>query len=260
LLAQAAVSGQETGSDEVSDETSQAEVEAQSEVLNRMDCGAITGTDYLSEEERVWFLANCLGATTGYVPPANNFVPPPAGHIYGVEYAINDRLIIPSIGLDAPVNGMDVDADALMKDPTGFFNAVWYNFAAIPGLGGYVESGNLVMAGHVDCARCYNGASGPALFYYLENVVPTDQIIYMSGELEYVYEVTAVADFPSDSDWTGIVASGNSDLTIITCNGTFDTSIREYTHRRVVFASRVSSPEILATAGSDTGSDTPAMP
>lgn len=27
---------------------------------NRQDCGEIRGTDYLSQEERQWFLANCV--------------------------------------------------------------------------------------------------------------------------------------------------------------------------------------------------------
>ena len=29
-------------------------------VTNRLDCGAIRGTDYLSREERTWFLNNCV--------------------------------------------------------------------------------------------------------------------------------------------------------------------------------------------------------
>jgi len=210
---------------------------AQEPLANRLDCAAIRGTEYLSDEERGWYIANCL--TTVPVSSYSSYVLPPPGHVYGVEYLIGDRLMIPSIGLDAPVNGMDVETDAMMKDPTGFFNAVWYNFAAIPGLGGYVEYGNLVMAGHVDCARCYNGLSGAALFYNLRYVVPGNQIIYRSGNLDYLYEIVSVGAFPSDSDWTAITASGNADLTIITCTGRFDPSIREYTHRFVVFAMKI---------------------
>jgi hypothetical protein len=29
-------------------------------VTNRADCGEIRGTDYLSADERTWFLANCV--------------------------------------------------------------------------------------------------------------------------------------------------------------------------------------------------------
>jgi hypothetical protein len=224
---------------------------AQEPPPNRASCSAITGTDYLSVEERDWFFLNCLAAApagggTQAIPPISQqfTVPAPPGHVTGVEYGIGDRLIIPSIGLDAPVNGMDVEGDALMKDPSGFFNAVWYNFAAIPGLGGYVDTGNLVMAGHVDCARCYNGLSGAAVFYNLYKVLPGQHIIYQSGDANYFYEIVGVGAFPSDSDWTAITSSGNADLTIISCTGTFQTSIRQYTHRLVVFAEKVAAPGV----------------
>ena len=39
-------------------------------VTNRRDCSAIRGTDYLSQEERAWFLDNC-------VPPSPTPLPPP---------------------------------------------------------------------------------------------------------------------------------------------------------------------------------------
>jgi sortase (surface protein transpeptidase) len=134
---------------------------------------------------------------------------------------------------------MDVGADGLMPDPSGYFNAVWYNFSSIPGLGGYVNGGNLVMAGHVDCARCHNGASGAAVFYNTRQLQPGAEIQYYSGGKLYKYTVFQVADYNSASDWAAIVAAGTADLTIITCNGTFDPSAHEYNLRNVVFARKV---------------------
>ncbi len=37
-------------------------------VLNRLDCDSIRGTEYLSGEERTWFLANCVtGASSSEI-------------------------------------------------------------------------------------------------------------------------------------------------------------------------------------------------
>ncbi|MPZ50401.1 MAG: sortase [Dehalococcoidia bacterium] len=224
----------------------------------RTDCAAIRGSDYRSTAERDWFQSNCNNAAqgaasngaAGSAAPRSNTVPsggtqggaagaPPAagGHVVGVEYALGDQLVIPSISLNAVVTGMDVASDGLMPDPAGYFNAVWYNFASIPGLGGYVNGGNLVMAGHVDCARCHNGASGQAVFYNTRNLQIDAEIQYYSGGQLHRYAVFQVSDYNSSSDWASIVAASTADLTIITCNGTF--SAGEYSHRNVVFARKV---------------------
>jgi hypothetical protein len=172
----------------------------------RTSCSAIQGTDYRSPEERLWYQQNCsstatssltagnsAGSSSSTIPsggstsaPSN---PPATGHYVGAEYALGDQLVIPSIGLNAAVTGMDVGADGVMPDPAGYFNAVWYNFASIPGLGGYVSGGNLVLAGHVDCARCYNGGSGTAVFWNTRNLSAGDTIQYYSGGQVYNYEV-----------------------------------------------------------------------
>jgi hypothetical protein len=234
----------------------------------RTDCAAIRGSDYRSAEERDWFQKNCLNTaqaatattTTNTVPAATARPaatapttvgaqaaapppppppPPPSGHFVGVEYPLGDQLVIPSIGVNAVVSGMDVASDGHMPDPAGYFNAVWYNFASIPGLGGYVNGGNLVMAGHVDCARCHNGASGAAVFYNNRGLAPGAEIQYYSGGQLYRYAVTQVSDYNSSADWASIVAAGSADLTMITCGGTFDPVAREYNLRNVVFAKRI---------------------
>lgn len=46
-------------------------------VLNRLNCDAISGTPYRSEEERLWYLDNCT-APPPTVPPPPPPVPPPA--------------------------------------------------------------------------------------------------------------------------------------------------------------------------------------
>ncbi len=47
-------------------------------VTNRRDCGAISGTAYRSEEERLWYLDNCTAPPpTVPPPPADDPQPPP---------------------------------------------------------------------------------------------------------------------------------------------------------------------------------------
>jgi Sortase domain len=187
---------------------------------NRQDCDKIRGTDYLSGSEREWFSANC----------------PPVASAPSGEFALGDRIVIPAAGVNAVVTGMKVPASGVMPDPTGYSNAVWYDFSSFAGLGGYTN-GNMVLAGHVDCARCHNGASGTAVFYSVRNLQrgATIQYITSTGQtLNYV--VLSSASYNPNENWLGIVAKGAADLTLITCTGTF--SGGEYNLRHVVQARR----------------------
>jgi hypothetical protein len=192
---------------------------------NRQDCNQIRGTDYLSGSERDWFLANCPSASGPSLPSA------PVG-----EFPLGDRLVIPTVGVNAVVTGMKVPTNGAMPDPTGYFNAVWYDFSNFTGLGGYTE-GNMVLAGHVDCARCHNGASGKAVFYSIRNLQAGAAIQYVTSAGQTInYVVMSSASYNPNSNWAPIVARPAADLTLITCTGTF--SGGEYSLRHVVQARR----------------------
>jgi hypothetical protein len=192
---------------------------------NRQDCNQIRGTDYLSGSERDWFLANCPAASGPSVASA------PVG-----EFPLGDRIVIPAVGVNAVVTGMKVPANGAMPDPTGYFNAVWYDFSSFTGLGGYTE-GNMVLAGHVDCARCHNGSSGRAVFYSVRNLQAGASIQYVTSAGQTLnYVVMSSASYNPNSNWAPIVASRAADLTLITCTGTF--SGGEYSLRHVVQAKR----------------------
>src|SRR3972149_11086899 len=55
------------------------------------------------------------------------------------------RLVIPRIGVDAPVVTMGVDGNGVMQSPKGPEEVGWYDFTAQPGFGG-----NAVFGGHGD--------------------------------------------------------------------------------------------------------------
>jgi LPXTG-site transpeptidase (sortase) family protein len=212
-------------------------------VAIRTDCAAIRGSDYRSAEERAWFQQNCNTTIQAPRPSVSSAqagpaLPPPAEAVSeGYISGSNDRLILSRLGINAPVNYRGVASDGVMGNPLGAYDVVWYDFSGIPGLGGYPGSGgNAVIAGHVD----YRGV-GPAVFYQLRNVVEGDLIEYRRSDGEVVqYVVEWISDIPPTENFAGIVTSAAGDvLTLVTCNGEFDTVAREYSHRRVVRAVRI---------------------
>ncbi|HEY7465766.1 MAG TPA: class F sortase [Dehalococcoidia bacterium] len=203
---------------------------------NRKDCNAITGTAYQSDDERDWYRTNCsntaaagTGGGGGGGGAAAATGGGGGGHVTGSEYGIGARLVIPSIGLNATVTGMDVGASGQMPDPNGYFNAVLYNFPSHPGMGGK----NKVLAGHVDCAHCHNGGSGTAVFWSVRSLTAgaTAQYVNPDGSITNYTVVASYAVSPQ-TDWGGIVASSAADMTLITCTGVF--SGGEYNNRHVV--------------------------
>lgn len=196
---------------------------------NRANCTAIQGTPYLSDEEREWFHANCTNR--GPVQQVTGPQPAPGGG----QQPTGAQLIIPSIGVNAPIWRTSVGPSGAMPDPTGYFNVLQYDFPTFPGLGGTVDSGNVVIAGHVDSA-----VYGIAVFYYIRNLKAGDSIQYRTADGRTVnYVVTGVADYLPTANWEAIVASNAADMTLITCIGTFNAAAREYSHRRVVHAKKV---------------------
>ncbi len=153
-----------------------------------------------------------------------------SGDIYGSA----DRLVMPRSGVNAPVNVRDVGWDGVLGVPIGANDVVRYNFL-FPGLGGYPGNGGTTMiAGHVDYICCL------AVFSVLRNIQNGDEIDYMRGDgIEVTYSVDWFADLPPDYDWNSLAATtGQESMVLITCNGVFDSSTRQYLSRRVVHAVR----------------------
>jgi len=148
-----------------------------------------------------------------------------------------ERLIIPAISVNAPVTPRTVDRDGQMPSPDGPRDVIWYDFSALPGLGGRPGAGgNTILAGHVD----YHGY-GPAVFWDLRNVKQGDEITVRlrdGNEYKYVTRSNRIVD-PAAASFNEIVASTTEEsLTVITCAGDFDPATHNYDMRRVVWAVR----------------------
>jgi len=217
---------------------------------DRTECNAIRGTDYRSSGEQDWFKKNC-GAGSGNTASASNSVSTGGGSgaststqasaaprnagAPGAQLPSGQRLVIPAAKINADVyvtkmTGFD------MPDPQGYFNVLAYDMSSLGGFGSDgTPNGNMVISGHVDCGRCYNGGSGTAVFWNARDLKPGDSAqVYAADGKVVNYVVTRSSAVGSGFNWDSIIASSAADLTIITCTGTFNSATHEYDQRHYV--------------------------
>jgi LPXTG-site transpeptidase (sortase) family protein len=133
-------------------------------------------------------------------------------------YGSDDRLLVPSIGVDAPINVRDVGYDAVLGVPIGANDVVRYEFKAYPHLAGRVGGdGPKVLGGHLDFYI------GPAVFWDLAKVKAGDTIRYQDGNQTYTYIVDWVGQVPFYEPLNAYIEGANGDeIFLITCYGVFD--------------------------------------
>lgn len=137
------------------------------------------------------------------------------------------RLRIPALGIDTVVQWVGVDAEGRMGVPSNYTDVAWYERGAAPG-----TLGNAVIAGHLD------SKTGPAVFYDLEDLKPGDEIITTSEDGQEFHFIVTTSEVYDADDAPLDRIFGNAirpHLNLITCDGAFDRSIRQYDKRLVVF-------------------------
>jgi hypothetical protein len=139
------------------------------------------------------------------------------------------RLRIPTIGVDSFIEHVGLTGDGAMDTPKNFFNTAWYKLGARPG-----EVGNAVIAGHVDNPR------GPSVFWDLKKLKPGNRFFVTDDDgTELEFEVYEAETYPFDNaplDRIFGSSSGEINVNLITCTGTFDRSTQNYDKRLVVYA------------------------
>jgi LPXTG-site transpeptidase (sortase) family protein len=178
--------------------------------------------------------ASAGGSTLDNVPRATQpREPTPTPPATLVERVPPERIIIPAIGVDAPLSRKSLDGDGFMQIPNGPEDVAWYDFTASPG-----EGSNVVFSGHLD----YRGY-GPAVFYRLADLSEGDvvEVRTKDGSM-HLYAVSAsVAYDAADAPVSDIVGPTSREVvTLITCSGTFNGPPLGYSHRLVVRAEPVS--------------------
>ena len=142
------------------------------------------------------------------------------------------RLLIPAIGVDAPVSVKGVQPDAVMDVPDGPEDVAWYNFTARPGTGG-----NAVLSGHLDY-RNY----GAAVFWRLKELGEGDIVeVRLADGSVLRYQVSLKLSYDARMAPVSEIVGPTSRevVTLITCGGTFDSGSRNYSDRLVVRAERI---------------------
>jgi LPXTG-site transpeptidase (sortase) family protein len=143
--------------------------------------------------------------------------------------ALPVRLVIPKIGIDAPVTEKGLDPNGAMQNPNGPEDVAWYDFTARPGQGG-----NAVFSGHLD----YHDY-GPAVFARLREMTAGDLVeVRLEDGTVHRYVVTISVLYPADSAPSQEIVgpTGREMVTLVTCGGTWQGRPQGYSHRLVVRA------------------------
>jgi len=138
------------------------------------------------------------------------------------------RIEIPSIGVDAPIVSLGLNADRTLEVPSDFGDAGWWSGGSRPG-----ERGPAVIAGHVD------SYTGPAVFFRLGELRPGATIVVRRRDGSRARfsvlgsERYSKASFPTRRVYG---ATRAATLRLITCSGTFDRASGHYLDNTVVYA------------------------
>jgi hypothetical protein len=142
------------------------------------------------------------------------------------------QIVIPRLGLRTTVEHVGKDAKGNMDVPKDPWNVAWYAPGARPG-----AIGNAAIAGHLD----WHGV-GPVVFYNLKDLAPGD-MVYVRDESgrDRAFRVLRNTTCPFDDCPLTEIFGANTRprLNLITCQGTFDRTARNYNNRQVVYTELV---------------------
>jgi hypothetical protein len=142
------------------------------------------------------------------------------------------RLRIPAIGVDTGVGTVAVDRTGALAPPSSDTEAGWWPGSSAPG-----AVGPAVIVGHLD------SRTGPAVFAGLSVLRPGDSLeVQRADGSTAVFRTRRLGLFTKARFPTAEVygRTGNAQLRLITCGGTYDRSARTYLGNLVVFADLVS--------------------
>jgi hypothetical protein len=152
------------------------------------------------------------------------------------------RLLIPAIGVDAPIEKVGVDAEGRMATPSRPDHVAWFAPGAAPG-----DAGNAVIDGHLDWTN------GPAVFWHLDQLHPGDEVVVVRADGSRLrFLVGRSAQYPFDAAPPGLFTHvGPPGVALVTCSGDWDRARSTYLTRLVVFATL--APTTPSTTPGDEG-------
>lgn len=143
----------------------------------------------------------------------------------------NANLVIPRLGINAPIEAVGIRTGNVMDVPAQhpWSGVGWYKYGPYPG-----EPGSAVIDGHLDRPGGF-----PAVFWELHLLRVGDRIMVVAaGKRVLIFRVVATAFYqPASAPLKRIFRrSGGVFLNLITCAGQWIPSQHQTTHRLVVYA------------------------
>lgn len=139
------------------------------------------------------------------------------------------KIEIPSVGIDNCIQKVGVDQNGAIAVPSNVHLAGWFVDSAVPG-----AKGLSIIDGHV------LGRYGDAIFVNLHKLVPGNRVNIQMGDLSYKsFEVVDSNNYSVEDAQPKIfemLGDVDSQLTLITCFGTFDAQSQTYDQRLIVRA------------------------
>ena len=208
-------------------------------------------------------LALAGGSAVGYAvtrPPGHDYgtVPPPGGYHAGTgsqgvtaarpaasrrsgtpgqpaaapdvtAVRVPVRLLIPAIGVSAPVLPTGVQAGGSLAIPPDPSDVGWWAGGGFPG----EPTGAVILVGHINSA-----ALGPGALLRLQDVRPGTVITVMASGQAYRYRVVALRAYAKTSLPVAAVFGQQvaPRLVIVSCGGPFDASTGHYLDNIVAYA------------------------
>ena len=171
--------------------------------------------------------------TTPSRSPLAESVVPLGSARYDVEDHVDDRAVPTSISIEgvgvaeAPVIDVGVEENGDMEIP-GADSVGWYRFNATPG-----EAGSAVLAAHIS----FDGQ--PGVFRYLDEANVGDRVVVEFDDgTRSEFEIVELAQYDKQElpDERVFAKTGDPVLTLITCGGDFNRSLRSYEDNIVAYA------------------------
>lgn len=158
----------------------------------------------------------------------------------------NNRFVIESINVNAPISLKKVRVKGKMPMPNSPDDIAYYDFSLFPSFGGKIgEPGNAIFSGHVDSGfeYCDYGKTPPpcmAVLWDLDKIERGDKIEIVFKGKKYQYVVLSNRKIkPFGKKWRNIFMANHREMvTVFTCAGGFDEKKHNYNSRQVVQAIR----------------------
>ncbi|MFF9977785.1 class F sortase [Streptomyces erythrochromogenes] len=181
----------------------------------------------------VLLATGCSAATAGGTDAAhvNATASAASASLPALAPAVPDRVTIPAIGVDAPLDAVGLDDRGVMRDPDFAKpdDAAWYDQGPTPG-----EAGAAAIVGHMDTPQAPR-----AVFFRLGELTKDARIeVHRDDGTTALFAVDRIETFKKDAFPTDTVygdTRGRPELRLITCGGSL-TQDRHWDSDVVVFA------------------------